>query len=73
MDTLYCDDLGTRYQHRKLGYAGRLMDWMIDEGRRLDCDEFHLDSGTEPDRAEAHRLYFNERMRISAHHFSRTA
>jgi len=71
--TLYCDDLGTRYEHRKQGYAGRLMDWMIDEAKRLECDEFHLDSGTAPDRADAHRLYFNKRMRISAHHFSRQA
>jgi len=71
--TLYCDDLGTRYEHRKQGYAGQLMDWMIDEAKRLDCDEFHLDSGPGPDRADAHRLYFNKRMRISAHHFSRPA
>ena len=71
--TLYCDDLGTHYEHRKQGFAGQLMDWMIDEAKRLHCDEFHLDSGVGPDRTEAHRLYFNKRMRISAHHFSRPA
>ena len=69
--TMYCDDLGTRFEHRKLGYAGQLMDWMIDEAKRLHLDEFHLDSGLGEDRADAHRLYFNKRMRISAHHFSR--
>jgi GNAT superfamily N-acetyltransferase len=68
---LYCDDLSTRYEHRKQGYAAQLMDWMIDEAKRLHLDEFHLDSGVGPDRTDAHRLYFNKRMRISAHHFSR--
>ena len=71
--TLYCDDLGTRYEHRKQGFAGQLMDWMIEEAQRLHCDEFHLDSGVGQDRADAHRLYFNKRMRISAYHFSRQA
>jgi len=71
--TLYCDDLGTRYEHRKQGFAGQLMDWMVEEAERLHCDEFHLDSGVGPDRADAHRLYFNKRMRISAYHFSRPA
>jgi GNAT superfamily N-acetyltransferase len=69
--TLYCDDLGTRFEHRRKGYAGQLMNWMIDEAKRLHCDEFHLDSGVGEDRADAHRLYFNKRMRISAYHFSR--
>jgi GNAT superfamily N-acetyltransferase len=69
---LYCDDLSTRAQYRGRGHAGALMDWMIDEARRLGCGEFHLDSGVGPDRTTAHRLYFNKRMRISSHHFSRS-
>jgi len=68
---LYCDDLGTRFDHRGKGYAGQLMDWMIDEAKRLHLDAFHLDSGLGPDRADAHRLYMNKRMRISAFHFLR--
>ena len=68
---LYCDDLGTRFEHRGHGYAGQLLDWMIDEAKRLKCEQLHLDSGVGPDRTDAHRLYFNKRMRISAHHFSR--
>ena len=71
--TLYVDDLSSRYEHRKQGYAGQLMDWLIDEAKRLHLDEVHLDSGVGPDRADAHRLYFNKRMRISAFHFSRPA
>ena len=67
----YCDDLTTRPEHRGKRHAGALLDWMIEEARRLGCDEFHLDSGVGSDRTDAHRLYFNKRMRISSHHFSR--
>jgi GNAT superfamily N-acetyltransferase len=70
-DALYCDDLGTRSEHRAHGYAGKLLDWMIEEAQRLGCGQFHLDSGTGADRTDAHRLYFNKGMRISSHHFSR--
>jgi len=69
---LYCDDLSTRQMYRGRGHAGLLMDWMIDEAKRLGCGEFHLDSGVGPDRTSAHRLYFNKGMRISSHHFSRS-
>ena len=68
---LYCDDLGTRSEHRRKGHGGILLDWMVAEAKRLSCDQFHLDSGVGPDRADAHRIYFNKRMRISAFHFSR--
>jgi GNAT superfamily N-acetyltransferase len=68
---LYCDDLSTRFDHRGHGYAGQLVDWLIDEARRLKCEEFHLDSGLGADRADAHRLYMKKRMRIVAFHFSR--
>jgi GNAT superfamily N-acetyltransferase len=66
---LYCDDLSTHPDHRRRGCAGALMDWMIAEAKRLGCDEFHLDSGVQPERQDAHRLYFDKRMRIAAHHF----
>jgi GNAT superfamily N-acetyltransferase len=70
-DALYCDDLGTRAEHRGNGHAGKLLDWMIEESRRLGCGQFHLDSGPGSDRTDVHRLYFNKGMRISAYHFSR--
>ena len=70
-DALYCDDLGTRPEHRGKGHAGKLLDWMINEAGRLGCGQFHLDSGLAEDRQDAHRLYFNKGMRISAYHFSR--
>ena len=68
---LYCDDLTTREKYRGRGHAGALMDWMVEEARRLGCGEFHLDSGVGPDRTTAHRLYLNKRTRISAFHFQR--
>jgi GNAT superfamily N-acetyltransferase len=70
-DALYCDDLSTRVEHRGKGHAGQLLDWMIEEARRLRCGQFHLDSGPGEDRQDAHRLYFNKGIRISAYHFSR--
>ena len=67
---IYVDDLSTRASYRGRGHAGRLMDWLIAEARRLDCDQLHLDSGVGAERESAHRLYLNKRLRISAHHFS---
>ena len=39
--------------------------------RRLGCDQLHLDSGTQPERFAAHRLYYDEGLAIIAHHFAR--
>ncbi|MPZ13481.1 MAG: GNAT family N-acetyltransferase [Chloroflexi bacterium] len=66
---LYCDDLSTRTDHHRRGYAGTLVDWMMEEARRLGCDQLHLDSGVQRERQDAHRLYFNKGLRISAYHF----
>lgn len=67
---LYCDDLSTRAAARGRGFAGALVDWMIEEAGRLGCDSFELDSGVGGNRVDAHRLYLNKRMRISAYHFA---
>jgi GNAT superfamily N-acetyltransferase len=66
---LYCDDLSTHPEARRKGCAGALLDWMMDEARRLGCGEFHLDSGVQAERQDAHRLYFDKRMRITSYHF----
>jgi hypothetical protein len=47
------------------------LDWLDEEARRRGCDRLHLDSGVEGNRQDAHRLYFNTGLRISAYHFSR--
>jgi GNAT superfamily N-acetyltransferase len=69
-DTLYVDDLSTLPEARGRGHGRALLEWCMDEGRRLGCQEFHLDSGVEPEREDAHRLYFNTGLRIRAYHFA---
>jgi GNAT superfamily N-acetyltransferase len=69
---LYVDDLSTALEARRQGHAGALLDWLVQEGRRLGCDQLHLDSGVGPQRFDAHRLYHNSGLAISSHHFART-
>ena len=69
--TLYVDDLSTHPDARRRGYAGALLAWCESEARRLGCDELQLDSAVGPERGDAHRLYLNSGMRISAHHFEK--
>lgn len=68
---VYVDDLSTRSTERRRGHARALLDWLAEEGERLGCDQLHLDSGVGIDRADAHRLYMNTGLVISAHHFAR--
>jgi GNAT superfamily N-acetyltransferase len=66
--SVYVDDLVTRPEFRRQGHADQLMAWLIAEARRLDCDEFHLDSALH--RHDAHRFYLAHRMDITAFHFA---
>jgi len=68
---LYVDDLSTLPDARRCGHGRALFDWLLEEGRRLGCDQLHLDSGVGLDRADAHRLYLNAGMVIASHHFAR--
>jgi GNAT superfamily N-acetyltransferase len=68
-DALYVDDLSTLPEARGHGHGRALLEWCKEEGRRLGCTQFHLDSAVGPEREDAHRLYFNTRLRISAYHF----
>jgi GNAT superfamily N-acetyltransferase len=65
---LYIDDLVTLPQYRGKGYAGKMLDFIIDYSISINCDTMHLDSG--PTRNDAHRLYLNKGFIISSHHFS---
>ncbi len=67
---LNVDDLSTRAAFRRRGHGASLMEWLIAEGRRLGCVQLHLDSGVH--RYDAHRLYLNQRLDITAHHFHRS-
>lgn len=64
---LYVDDLSTRAAFRRRGHAASLMQWLVGEACRLGCARLHLDSGVH--RHDAHRLYLNQRMDITAYHF----
>jgi GNAT superfamily N-acetyltransferase len=68
---LYVDDLSTAPEARRQGLAGMLLEWLIEEGRRLGCGQLHLDSGVGPERFDAHRLYHNHGLSIYSHHFAR--
>ena len=68
---IYVDDLCTVPDARRQGHAGALLDWLVQEGRRLACTQLHLDSGTGHERFDAHRLYYNRGLAIYSHHFAR--
>jgi GNAT superfamily N-acetyltransferase len=68
---LYVDDLSTLPEARRRGYGKQLLEWLGEEAERLGCEQFHLDSGVGPTRADAHRLYFNTGLEITSFHFAR--
>jgi len=68
---LYVDDLSTAPDVRRQGHGGALLDWLVEEGRRLGCAQLHLDSGTGAERFGAHRLYHSHELAIYSHHFAR--
>jgi GNAT superfamily N-acetyltransferase len=70
--TLYVDDLSTLPEARGRGHAARLLEWCEEEARRLDCVALELDSAVGPERTDAHRLYFNRRLQITAFHFEKS-
>ena len=67
--TLYIDDLSTLPEGRGKGYASTLIDFVIDQARQAGCQCVSLDSGQNPARYDAHRLYLNKRFNIASHHF----
>jgi len=68
--SLYVDDLICREDYRGLGYAKALMRWMEQFARDEGCQTFHLDSGTQ--RQRAHHFYFREGLSITSFHFVKT-
>ena len=65
---LYIDDLITDAETRRSGHGGKLLKWVIEQGKKAKCDQVHLDSG--PQRHDAHRLYLNHGFKIIGHHFA---
>ena len=66
---IYIDDLSTLPAQRGKGYAGQLLDWIAEYARKEGFDEIHLDSGVNPARTDAHRLYLNKRFQVASLHF----
>lgn len=53
-------------QARGLGFAGKLLDWLIAPARELECTAVHLDTGST--RHPAHRVYFSKGFHLNCHH-----
>lgn len=66
---IYIDDLGTSSAQRGKGYAGKLLDFIVDYAKQHDCANIHLDSGYGSNRHDAHRLYLNKGFHLASHHF----
>lgn len=65
---LYIDDLSTLPGERGQGFAGLLLDWLIQHAQENSCRGLHLDSGYA--RNAAHRLYLNKGLQLNCHHFA---
>lgn len=63
---LYIDDLTTLPGETSKGFAGSLLDWLIDHARSNQCQGVHLDTGYT--RHAAHRLYLRKGLQLSCHH-----
>lgn len=68
-DVIYVDDLSSRSVLRRRGYGRALLDAVAADARRSGGVAVHLDSGHH--RHDAHRLYLNSGLRLTAHHFAR--
>jgi GNAT superfamily N-acetyltransferase len=68
-NNIYIDDLICLPQHRGNGYAGTLLDFIIDQAKQTGCANIHLDSGYQKERFTAHRLYLNKGFHLASHHF----
>lgn len=66
----YIDDLVSLPESRGKGYAGMLLDYVVNLAKEKGYKCVTLDSGHQ--RYTAHRLYLNKGFSIIAHHFSKS-
>jgi GNAT superfamily N-acetyltransferase len=66
---IYIDDLSTLEAYRGKGYAGKLVDFVVQLAREKQYEVVTLDSGYH--RHDAHRLYMNKGFVIQGYHFSK--
>ena len=65
---LNVDELVTLDSERSRGHGAKLLRWLRERAEAESCDSFELDSGVQ--RADAHRFYEREGLKVSAYHFS---
>lgn len=65
---IYIDDLATLQEARGNGFAGALLDWLIDYAKKSGCRGVHLDTGYM--RHAAHRVYLAKGFQLSCHHMA---
>lgn len=65
---LYIDDLSTLPGETARGFAGALLDWLIDHAKTHQCQGVHLDTGYT--RHAAHRLYLRKGFQLTSHHLA---
>ena len=66
---IHIDDVVTIPQSRGKGYAARLLAEVRRIAEAAGIQQIHIDSNVGSERAQAHRLYFENGYEISAHHF----
>ncbi len=66
--SLYVYDLVVDETMRSQKYGQHIFSWLIEYAKLHHCEQLHLDSGVQ--RFDAHRFYFQQRMKINSHHFS---
>lgn len=66
--SLYVYDLVVNETVRSQKYGQHIFSWLIESAKLHHCKQLHLDSGVQ--RFDAHRFYFQQRMKIDCHHFS---
>jgi len=66
----YVDDLVVDESLRGQGWGGKLLAWLEEKARSLQCETFALDSGTQ--RHQAHRFYFRSGLIVASFAFSKS-
>jgi GNAT superfamily N-acetyltransferase len=65
---LYIDDLTTLPGETSNGFAGALLDWLVNHAKSCQCQGVHLDTGYT--RHAAHRLYLRKGFQLNCHHLA---
>ena len=67
-NVLYIDDLAKLQNAKGNGFAGILLNWLIEHAKKSGSAGVHLDKGYS--RHAAHRLYLNKGFQFNCHHLA---